>query len=273
MAYDSARQRVVLFGGEPSSGAVMGDTWEYNGATSTWTQRATTGPSARRNTVLVYDPLRAVTVLFGGTNAAAANNETWEWNGTTWAQKTPTTSPTARYGASGVWDPVRQRVVVFGGNVANVYSNEVYEYDGTTWTLRTGLGTAPGGRYAASVAWDQGRSRLVMTSGSTTSALSDTWELGAAWQQVSAAPLAPARYFAAAAFHAAMGRVLVAGGTTTASVSASFSYDGASWTALSSAPSSRGWVTMAYDSTRGKAVLFGGYSSVSSTYLGDTWEY
>lgn len=150
--------------------------------------------------------------------------------------------------------------------------NAVYDYEGTTWTLRTGLGTAPGARYGASVAFDVGRSRLVMTSGTNGTTLSDTWELGATWLQVTGAPLSPARYYAATAFHASLGKVVVAGGViSSGSLSGSSTYDGASWTSLASAPSARGWVTMTYDSARAKLVLFGGFNSPS--YLADTWEY
>jgi hypothetical protein len=277
MAYDSARQRVVMFGGEGSSG-VLRDTWEYNGATSTWTSRVTTtGPSARLNALLVYDPVRAVTVLFGGNNftTTTTNNETWEWNGTTWTQRAPTASPSIRHSASGAWDPVRQRVVLFGGVLASGNSNEVWEFDGTTWSLRAGVGTPPSARFGAAVAYDVARSRLVVSGGNTGGMSQfDTWELGTTWQEVTTAPLSPARYFAAAAFHTATARTVSACGNGTSGILASASsFDGTTWTALASAPTSRGWVVMTSDSTRGKLVLFGGYNNVTGLFFNDTWEY
>jgi hypothetical protein len=45
MAYDSARQKVVLFGGIPFNGPMLNDTWEWDG--SAWTKVADTGPSGR----------------------------------------------------------------------------------------------------------------------------------------------------------------------------------------------------------------------------------
>src|SRR5262252_9471031 len=45
VAYDVARNRTVLFGGASDSGALLADTWEYDGAA--WQQIATTGPAAR----------------------------------------------------------------------------------------------------------------------------------------------------------------------------------------------------------------------------------
>ena len=45
MAYDSMRRSVVLFGGDPVRAALIGDTWQWDGAD--WTQLADTGPSPR----------------------------------------------------------------------------------------------------------------------------------------------------------------------------------------------------------------------------------
>jgi len=38
MAYDSGRGKIVLFGGYAGS-AVLGDTWEWDGASGTWDTR------------------------------------------------------------------------------------------------------------------------------------------------------------------------------------------------------------------------------------------
>jgi hypothetical protein len=75
MAYDSQRGRTVLFGGNPSSGLPLGDTWEWNG--SAWTQVSITGPSGRAGHAMAYDSQRGRTVLFGGSGYP----ETWEWDG------------------------------------------------------------------------------------------------------------------------------------------------------------------------------------------------
>src|SRR5437773_1209062 len=84
MAYDVARNVTVLFGGYYSDGAGhdLRDTWEWNG--SAWTQRASSGPSARAYHAMAYDAARGVTVLFSGYPAGA---DTWEWNGSAWVQR------------------------------------------------------------------------------------------------------------------------------------------------------------------------------------------
>ncbi len=64
LAYDVARQRVVLFGGGGNTG-VLSDTWEWDG--SNWTQRApTNSPSSRVYHAMAYDAARQRVVLFGG---------------------------------------------------------------------------------------------------------------------------------------------------------------------------------------------------------------
>ncbi len=82
MAYDSARGRVVLFGGNyANTNTFYGDTWEWDGAT--WTLRTTTGPAPRQEHAMAYDSARGVTVLFGGWSFS----DTWEWDGASWTQR------------------------------------------------------------------------------------------------------------------------------------------------------------------------------------------
>lgn len=85
MAYDSARARVVLFGGGDNDHGYLGDTWEWDGATATWSQiQPATSPSTRGYTSMVYDAARARTVLFGGysgTGGCCLFNAVWEYQG------------------------------------------------------------------------------------------------------------------------------------------------------------------------------------------------
>ena len=63
MAYDSARGRVVMFGGY--DGGVFGDTWEWDG--NNWRRRTPlSSPAARSAPALAYDSARGRVVLFGG---------------------------------------------------------------------------------------------------------------------------------------------------------------------------------------------------------------
>jgi hypothetical protein len=65
MSYDSARGRVVLFGGGTNEYGYLGDTWEWDGIN--WTQiHPVKSPSTRGYTSMAYDAARGRTVLFGG---------------------------------------------------------------------------------------------------------------------------------------------------------------------------------------------------------------
>ena len=82
LAYDSARHRVVLFGGDDCSGLLQGgDTWEWDG--TTWLQVATTGPGPRGGaTAMAYDRARGQVVLFGGAAPDTPDKgDTWTWLG------------------------------------------------------------------------------------------------------------------------------------------------------------------------------------------------
>jgi hypothetical protein len=93
MVYDTARRRVVLFGGTGTEGG----TWEWDGRT--WTERTPVNPpAARQNHAMAYDALRRRAVLFGGHTGGTASAETWEWDGSDWTLRTPVSSPSPRGG-------------------------------------------------------------------------------------------------------------------------------------------------------------------------------
>ena len=85
MAYDSMRQRVVLFGGSDANQNELGDTWEWNGAQ--WIQTSDQDILPRAEFGIVYDSGMNRTVMFGGligseSGPTLAGMETWDGN--TW---------------------------------------------------------------------------------------------------------------------------------------------------------------------------------------------
>lgn len=175
MAYDAARRRTVLFGGSvgvPPFDNInaMGDTWEWDG--SSWTQRASTGPSARSQHALAYDAARGRVVLFGGRDALAQHQgDTWEWDGSSWSLRA-TTGPTPR-AAHAMTNGCR--VILFGG-VGSVRLSDTWEWGGGSWQMRASNG--PTARLGHAMAYDASRERVVLFGGDdAVSRQNDTWEL------------------------------------------------------------------------------------------------
>src|SRR5438094_453033 len=88
---DAARGSVVLFGGFDEvfgNFQLENDTWTWDG--TTWTQlQPLTSPAARQYYAMAYDAARGRVVLFGGAtqlNGGGIAQDTWEFDGTTWAQ-------------------------------------------------------------------------------------------------------------------------------------------------------------------------------------------
>jgi hypothetical protein len=135
MAYDSTHGNVVLFGGNnPGLEGDFDDTWTWNGAN--WTQASpANSPQGRDSLVMAFDSLRGETVLFGGysQNGESDMPDTWEWNGTNWAQLTPLHNPAARDTYSMVFDTARSEIMLFGGAVpssSNFYANDTWIFEG-----------------------------------------------------------------------------------------------------------------------------------------------
>jgi hypothetical protein len=122
LAFDDARQRLVLFGGYHSicggtcSPAVnFAETWLWDG--STWTQAGpATSPPGRMGAGVAYDRDRQRVVLVGGFVRIASGHsfwdfplqDAWEWDGSTWSSlgAGPLTS-------AAVFDPAVRRVLAW----------------------------------------------------------------------------------------------------------------------------------------------------------------
>ena len=131
MAYDAARERIVLFGGWQSDvNQLLADTWTWDG--TSWNLQLVTGPPAVRDHAMAYDAARQEIVLYGGIDdLGAIRGETWTWNGTQWTMKSPATSPPPAAAEALVYDPTVKRVLLFGG-IGNPES-AVWAWDGSTW--------------------------------------------------------------------------------------------------------------------------------------------
>lgn len=182
MVYHSARDEVVLFGGNRvlfgdsvRTPAVLGDTWLLrNGA---WTRSAGDGPPPRAEAAMAYDPRRRRTVLFGGYDLSSGRTnrlgDTWEWDGKEWA-RVSTMGPSPRSGAAMAYHPGLRALVLFGGSGGPL--GDTWAWDGRRWAR---LPVPPvAGRFNTAMAWDPGVRRLTRFGGwDGKERTSDTWEL------------------------------------------------------------------------------------------------
>jgi len=258
MAFDNLRARTVLFGGivPNTSGTVMlGDTWEWDGAN--WVPRTSaTVPQSRGYHGLVYDSIRARTVLFGG-NDGTPRSDTWEWDGTNWLLRVAT-GPSARLGPSMTYDSQRGRTVLFGG-ASNYFSfGDTWEWDGTNWSLRAPTASPPA-QAGAPMAYDSVRGVSVLFA-------ADTWEWnGAQWTRRT--PATSPASSGTMVFDGQGSRMLLH------TYPDDWAWDGNAWTQLSAlVPPWRSDSPLAYDDRRGRAVMFGGYADLRYARQ-DTWEW
>ena len=222
---------------------------------------------------MAFDATRGQTVLYGQRYAAP---QTWTLTGQSWQLEAPPSQPGSGQGEAMAFDPTSGDVLSFGGDHADVLS----AWDGAAWTALPAT-LRPPGRSWASLVVDSKRHRAVLFGGedATLAPLGDTWEWdGAAWADVTPASSPPARARHAMTFDAARGRTVLFGGDTGIAQSSIFNndtweWDGAAWTLRStpSSPSPRLSHALAYDSARGRPILFGGLGP--SVALGDTWEW
>jgi hypothetical protein len=267
LAYDIARDRVVLFGGFASFGnpprtAYLNDTWTWDG--SNWTrQRPAISPPRAEGVAMAYDEARQYVVLIGGANDHGFVNQTWIWDGTNWAQQHPATSPPPAGGSSAVYDPNLGRVVLLVGDDFN--PGTTWSWDGTNW-IQEDPSVGPDARVAAAGAFDESNGSFLIFGGSWSCGdlpcqLDDTWSWdGSQWTKQSPADAPVERGSAAAAYDPNAGLVVLFGGYDFAYYHDTWTWDGTNWTQRhpSTSPMGRGGASMVFDVSLGKALLFGG---------------
>ncbi|MCA8970584.1 MAG: hypothetical protein KDC95_12395 [Planctomycetes bacterium] len=275
--FDSVRRTHVIFGGMAPTGGVLDDTCELAG--TVWTKPATpTRPAGRMATALSYDLVRKRTILFGGRliTTAAPMADTWEWDGVTWARKTPSRSPTGVADHAMVYDNARRRTVLFGGytslgtnQVPPTPSDNTWEYDGSNWTqVMTTI--KPPARGEFGMAFDAIRQRVVVFGGCDgTTYLADTWEFdGSTWRQASPVAVPSPRSRCTMTYDPSRGRVVLHGGkggtpTNYIWLSDTWEYDGSNWSRIqTSGADVKDDLTMAYDTRASSIVMIGRFGTL-----------
>ncbi|HEX9892259.1 MAG TPA: kelch repeat-containing protein [Actinomycetota bacterium] len=298
LAYDRTREELVLFGGigiaeDGTPYTRLDDTWTWDG--QDWSRRETpVAPSPRTGAGIAFDEARGETVLFGGAGEGSPNqctanvlnvcvdldgqggdpgdlNDTWVWDGSSWARREPSVSPPVRGNMGMAYDPLRQRVVVFGGVSSQFMPHDTWVWDGTTWTDVTPA-SQPEARFSPAAAFDPEVGQVVLYGGHRITYLAaDTWGWdGASWSSLEIPTPLP-RIGGAMAYDPVRRVPMLFGGIADPTFGDTWTYDDG-WRRedLTPAPPGRSYAAMATDTARNQVVLFGGLSE-SFNDLGDTW--
>ncbi|CAG0981063.1 hypothetical protein PHYC_01768 [Phycisphaerales bacterium] len=203
-AFDSARARVVLYGGLGNGP----DTWEWDGAA--WSLANSSGPTGLDSGLMAYDSARQ-RIVYHSYRTSNGVAETWEYDGLAWTlANAGGGAPPAHVEAAMCYDAARQVTTLWH----DVYGT--WNWDGVTWTQAVPPGAGPSApRFSADMVYDPDRERCILWSGQRGVGLDpphDTWEWdGAAWTQVAASgPPQFALY--GSAWDAANHRVVIYGG-------------------------------------------------------------
>ena len=288
MAYDAARRQTVMFGEDTGNrpdqpGFLYNETWIWNGAD--WSSiTVAPRPAARSGHAMVYDSVRGVATMFGGSIyrrgtesvnlPAALQSDTWAWDGVRWYEKTPGYSPPKRFNHAMAYDEARQQVVLFGGNGVAGLLGDTWVWNGFNWTQRTPASSPPPMADHA-MAYDVVRGQVVLFGTS-----SDTWLWdGFNWSRAAIGGLAPqARSGHALVYDGRRGQVILFGGRTSPAIGSTplgdtWLWDGVQWNpqTLFTSPSSRSEHAVAYNGLRSQVMLFGGGNSYADTWTWDAY--
>lgn len=213
LAYDAARERVVLFGGTTGSvgkAAMLADTWEWDGRR--WRRVDVPGPEPRAYAAMAFDPARKVVVLNGGrTDRNTTLADTWEYDGKAWTRVVEK-GPIGRDHHSLVYDPVNRVLLTFGGWDGAATRDDLWRWDGKAWLLISEGG--PASRSAYGMAWDDDRATVLLYGGTNVDARhADLWEWdGRRWQVLTDPYANPNRNHFTMHYDPARRRVLAFGG-------------------------------------------------------------
>jgi hypothetical protein len=234
-------------------------------ASSSWTQLFPgTSPTPRSYLAMTYDGASRKVIVFGGYDGTRYLNDTWTFNGTTWAKMSTPVASAARANAQMAYDRLTQEVVLFGGYDGRRDLGDTWLWDGnaSTWTRAapahspkalTGpmVFTDPNGRVDEFGGFDGNRYQGTM------------WQWnGSDWNQLHPAMLPYARSSAAVGLNNITKQVVLFGGLADVNPVNTWTYDGATWT-MQSPHTQPPWVyagSAVFDRNLKAVVLFGGGS-------------
>jgi hypothetical protein len=292
-AYDSQRDRMVIFGG--TGPGFLDDTWALDlSATPAWSQLAVEGarPPAREEHSAIYDAANDRVIIYGGYDAEYYFGDTWSLplaDPSAWIEMEPTgLTPDPRWGQTAVYDNTNDKMILFGGwSYGTSGETFVLNLAGTpAWSNPVVLPGPGPMRHTFASAYDSQRHRYVLFGGSNVYGyLNDTWVIGLdgvpQWSSLATAGTPPSpRRLVEAIYDPVGDRMIVYGGANDGPIlgdlyELSFATDPPTWSPLAASggpPAARAGHGMIYDPVGQRMIVFGGWDGVSTYYRrNDVW--
>lgn len=304
-AWDSVRQRLVVFGGTVSSGHseqhdeanVLGDTWEWDG--TSWTRmEPQNSPSKAYSVTMGFDGERVL--LFGGKRPGYSDfhDGLWAWDGQDWERIDPdqpdAPEPDARSNGVLVMDAARGVPLLFGGwNKSNFFYDDVFadvwQWEAGAWQELLNPAqldeARPPKASKAQMVYDSGSDLMWLYGGELGNDGPVMWSWdGRRWEKHNLGDGdlvdSPQNYCPSQlVYDEVRGHVLTFGaGNGAADADGTWAWNGIEWQLIvpldpegDGNPPPRQKHGLAYDPVRERIVLFGGKGE--DTIYGDTWEW
>jgi hypothetical protein len=292
MTYDTARHRVVMFGGRRAPVELkalptyFNDTWVY--ANDNWTEiDSAEKPPVRQNAAIAYDRVRDRVIIYGGNVLAADEvsftnlDDTWEFDGQQWTRTSSdgpdVVKPIMEY------DATLNQTFMVGVNTAGT-ATVMYRYDpaAKAWVALSPvkMPTCVGDGH---MVYRDHTGRLAFFGGvcsdTSTPAAEEVWEwdnAGNTWNKLTNVPFS--RLAGQAVAYDPVRREVIAYGGTSAFntiLGSQTTVLDSEWhdTLFTSQPSPRSQAGFETDEATSTIWLFGGLDETSSGFLTDLWGY
>ena len=286
LAFDTAQQQMVLFGGDDAVGNVLDTALLFNDSAWSVEPPQVPTPTARDSSTLTMSPDGESLMLFGGDNQGVASNDTWLRDGSGWAlaiagHSTSTdTNPVPQL----AYDQTRGRTVRLISDFAT--QNEqwsTWEWDGIDWNR---VGAMNSRATIGALVYDPSKRDVMFLGSSTTNtaAAMETWGWdGTTWTQLTPHDAPTGRNAPAVAADPLVGGVLLFGGSILQNNSGpstandTWLWDGTDWNQLSpdTSPPAQSGAALAFDPISSAMLLFSSpqSSGFNGTTPAQTWSW
>lgn len=180
-AWDSAEERMLVFGGTNMLNEAQNDVWALTVSgtgEAAWkeiTSIESELPPPRSQHVVAYDSVKHRLLVFGGSGANSAYlSDVWALSfspeGPFWQELTPEVgaSPMGRKGATGIYDSAQERLVIYGGDVEGLVKGDVWALPlggAEGWQLLDPAGDTPPNRAVHTAVYDPIGQRMIAFGG------------------------------------------------------------------------------------------------------------